>query len=108
MAITQKAAFTIPTVDISAYLKKPDSVEAQRVVSEIRLACKTSGFFQIINHGIPHSLQASVLHGATRLFGLPIEEKNKLRSAQGRGYETIGSQTLEKGTKPDMKEVSPQ
>lgn len=101
----EKAVFAIPTVDLSAYLKNPDSAEAGKVVSEIRHACKTSGFFQIINHGIPHSLQTSVLQAGTTLFDLPIEEKTKLKSANGRGYEIIGGQTLQQGTKPDLKEV---
>jgi isopenicillin N synthase-like dioxygenase len=101
-----ESKFIIPTVDVSAYLADPDSAEAKAIVSEIRHACKTSGFFQIINHGIPSSLQKKVLDSAVRLFDLPLDEKLKLQSAKGRGYEVIGSQALQPGTNPDLKEVS--
>jgi isopenicillin N synthase-like dioxygenase len=100
-----KPLFTITTVDFSAYLENPDSTDAQKVVEEIKHACKTSGFFQIVNHGIPQALQREVLEAATKLFTLPQSEKLKLRSANGRGYEMIGTQVLEPGTNPDLKEV---
>ena len=97
--------FSIPTVDISPYLQDLHSSKAQEVVSQIRDACKTSGFFQIIGHGIPQPLQEAVFKSAQAVFDLPFDEKVKLKSAVGRGYEIIGSQTLQPGTKPDMKEV---
>jgi len=94
----------MPTVDISPYLEDTESPKAQEVVSQIRDACKTSGFFQIIGHGIPQPLQEAVFKSAQAVFDLPYDEKVKLKSAVGRGYEIIGSQTLQPGTKPDMKE----
>jgi isopenicillin N synthase-like dioxygenase len=97
--------FIIPTVDISGYLKDPQSEKSQEVVSQIRQACRTSGFFQIVGHGIGRELQDTVIECARKLFDLPLEEKAKLQSAQGRGYELIGSQTLQPGMKADMKEV---
>jgi hypothetical protein len=102
-----RPAFRIPTVDISPYLENPDSSQSKEVINEIRQACITSGFFQITNHGIPRQLQETVFKSARRLFDLPLEEKLKLRSADGRGYEIIGSQTLQPGTNPDLKEVCP-
>jgi isopenicillin N synthase-like dioxygenase len=97
--------FIIPTVDISSYLKDPQSEKSQEVVSQIRQACRTSGFFQIVGHGIGCELQDAVIECARKLFDLPLEEKAKLQSAQGRGYELVGSQTLQPGMKADMKEV---
>ena len=99
-------AFSIPTVDIAPYLSDPSSSEARSVIAQIRHACKTSGFFQITGHSIPTALQIKVLAAGKLIFGLSNEEKLALQSANGRGYETIGSQTLQAGTKPDMKEVS--
>ena len=98
-------AFSVPTVDISGYLSDPESPRAQEIVSQIRLACITSGFFQIVGHGIDRELQNKVIDCARKLFDLPLEEKAKLQSSQGRGYELIGSQTLQPGMKADMKEV---
>jgi isopenicillin N synthase-like dioxygenase len=98
--------FSIPSVDISEYLKSPNSDRSKDIVKQIRHACITSGFFQITGHGIDRDLQDQVFNCAQKFFDLPIDEKQKLRSSQGRGFELIGSQTLEPGMKADMKEVS--
>jgi isopenicillin N synthase-like dioxygenase len=97
--------FLIPTVDISAYLADHTTSRAQDVVAQIRYAWRTSGFFQITGHGIPGGLQTQVFEAAKLIFDLPVEEKLKLKGGNGRGYETIGGQTLEVGKKPDLKEV---
>jgi len=107
MAITYRngqPAFTIPTVDLAAYLNKPKSPEADGIVTQIRDACTTSGFFQITGHGIPESLQDRTFRAAKALFALPDDEKRDLSGKPGRGYEIIGSQRLEAGKKPDLKE----
>lgn len=57
-----------------------------------------------MGHGIPRALQESVLASARIFFSLPFDEKVRLKAAVGRGYEIIGGQTLQPGTKPDMKE----
>lgn len=98
--------FTIPTVDLSSYLQNPDSAEAQEVVDQIRDACTTSGFFQITGHGVGAPLQKAVFEAAGLVFGLPVEEKMKLKGKNARGYEVMGTQTLQEGAKPDLKEVS--
>jgi non-haem dioxygenase in morphine synthesis N-terminal len=105
MAVSDDSpSFTIPTVDISPYLEDPSSAASAAVVTQIREACISSGFFQIINHGIASSLQQKVLQGAKLFFELPVEEKTKLEGSDARGYEVIGKQALEVG-KQDMKEV---
>lgn len=107
MAITNGTApFIIPTVDLAKYLSDPQSSDAEHIVEQIRTACSTSGFFQIVGHGIPESLQSQVFAAAKAVFGLSKEEKLKLAAKPGRGYELIGSQVLEQGKKPDLKEVS--
>jgi isopenicillin N synthase-like dioxygenase len=97
--------FIIPTVDISAYLADPTSSSAQEVISKLRDSCKSSGFFQIIRHGISPELQTAVLKAAKTFFQYPQSEKIKYSGVNGRGYELIGSQILEPGTKPELKEV---
>ncbi|KAH0847267.1 hypothetical protein AYO21_07343 [Fonsecaea monophora] len=97
-------AFTIPTVDLTAYLNDPESLEAEDVVTQIRTACATSGFFQITGHGVSEGLQKRVFAAAKALFDLPDDEKRKLSGKPGRGFEIIGAQTLEDGMKPDLKE----
>lgn len=106
MAPREPSAFAVPTINLSAYLQHPDSSEASSVVEQIRAACATSGFFQLIGHGIPESLQQQAFEAARTFFTLPDEEKRKLSGKPGRGYELIGTQILEDGKQPDLKEVS--
>ncbi len=106
MASHEPSAFTIPTIDLSAYLQRPDSSDADTVVEQIRVACATSGFFQLVGHGIPEPLQQQAFGAARTFFSLSDEEKRKLSGKPGRGYELIGTQILEDGKKPDLKEVS--
>jgi len=101
--------FHIPTVDIAPYLASPTSPEAQKIVDSVRQACLTTGFFQLVGHGIPPSLQAAVFAGSAAFFALPAAEKLALDKsasvgASNRGYEILGNQGLQEGTLPDLKE----
>jgi hypothetical protein len=105
-----KPSFSVPTIDISPYLRSPSSPEGLKVISSVREACTGTGFFQLVGHGIEPELQQRVFNGAEKLFKLPMEEKVKLDmshsvGASNRGYELIGGQGLQEGTLPDLKEV---
>jgi isopenicillin N synthase-like dioxygenase len=105
------STFNVPTVDLAPYLADPASVEALKIVNQVREACMTTGFFQLVGHGIPRPLQDEVFAGSAAFFKLPFEEKKKLDKsesvgASNRGYELIGNQGLQEGTLPDLKEVS--
>ncbi|KAI1411034.1 Clavaminate synthase-like protein [Hypoxylon sp. FL1857] len=106
MAAESAAPFAIPTIDISPYLEDPSSAASARVVEEVRQACVTSGFFQIVNHGVSKELRDNIIKAAETFFALPLEEKKKLRPPvlKNRGYELIGSQALQEGSLPDLKE----
>ncbi len=99
--------FVIPTIDIGPYLQDPSSSQSARIIQDVKNACMTTGFFSLVGHGIPKELQQRVLKACETLFGLPLEEKKKLVSPplMSRGYELIGSQILQEGTLPDLKEV---
>ncbi|KAL1301417.1 hypothetical protein AAFC00_005674 [Neodothiora populina] len=96
--------FTIPTVDLTAYLDDSESHEADKIVAKIRDACKASGFLQIVGHGVPSSLQHQVFNAAKKVFDLPDAEKMQLRGQNGRGYEIFGAQILQVGARPDFRE----
>ncbi|KAI1848933.1 hypothetical protein JX265_001264 [Neoarthrinium moseri] len=106
MTIDKPARFIIPTVDLGPYLANPSSEESSKVVEQVRQACITSGFFQIVNHGVSKELQGRVSKAAEAVFALPLEEKKQLRhpTLKNRGYEIIGSQALQEGALPDLKE----
>lgn len=100
-------AFHIPTIDIAPYLKDPASDAAAQVVRHVRNACVSAGFFSLMGHGIPRETQDNLFRAAKKFFDLPLEEKLALRHPclKNRGYELIGSQSLQEDTLPDLKEV---
>ncbi|CAM0903216.1 unnamed protein product [Alopecurus aequalis] len=63
----------IPLIDLAS----PDK---RRVITEIDQACRTYGFFQVINHGISEELLEKVMAVGLEFFRLPPEEKEKLYS----------------------------
>lgn len=106
----EESSFRIPSIDITPYAADPDSTEALKVVIQVREACMTSGFFELVGHGIPRSLQDSIFRAAEALFSLPYEEKKKmdrvvLGGPHNRGYELMETQLLQRDAGPDQKEV---
>lgn len=100
--------FSVPTIDIGPFLTDPHSPAAHEIVSRVREACISTGFFQIVNHGVPRGLQTAVLDAAAAFFALPFEEKKKLDASTTvghRGYDVLASQSYEDGVLPDLKEV---
>lgn len=63
----------IPVVDLA----DPDRAA---VVASVAEACRTHGFFQVLNHGVPDELTAAMMSTAYEFFALPAEEKAKLYS----------------------------
>lgn len=100
--------FIIPTIDIAPYLQDPSSPEAKKIIDDVRNACTNTGFFSLVGHGISKELQERIFDASKAFFALPLQEKSKLVPApplMNRGYEIIGSQVLQEGTHPDLKEV---
>ncbi|KAK2748178.1 hypothetical protein FQN57_001303 [Myotisia sp. PD_48] len=97
----------VPTIDISPYLDNPRSEDAIKVINDVRKASISSGFFQIIGHKIPRTLQEEVFRAAKSFFALPFEEKMNLAASKfagNRGYDVLASQSYEEGVLPDLKE----
>lgn len=103
-----KKKFHIPTINIAPYLENPVSEAAAQIVKEVRDACMSVGFFSLVGHGIPRTVQDDLFEAAKKLFSLPLDEKLALKHPilKNRGYELIGSQSLQEETLPDLKEVS--
>ncbi|KAJ5767061.1 uncharacterized protein N7511_004677 [Penicillium nucicola] len=97
---------TPPTIDISAFYGN-DNAANQILIEQVRLACKTFGFFQIVNHNVPNSLQEDILKESEDFFNLPVEIKERYdKDIGGRhlGYERLRAQNFEKKTEGDLKE----
>ncbi|KAK4869341.1 hypothetical protein LT330_006341 [Penicillium expansum] len=95
-----------PIIDISSFYSK-DQAARQDLLEQVRSACKTFGFFQIINHGVPEFLQEDILKQSEDFFKLPLDIKEKYNKEIGgfnRGYERLRAQNFEKKTEGDLKE----
>jgi isopenicillin N synthase-like dioxygenase len=93
----------LPIIDISAPRR---AAEPAAVSAEIDAACRDTGFFCIVGHGVPIELQARVDSLAREFFALPDDEKSAVAMAHGgrawRGWFPVGGE-LTSGV-PDVKE----
>ncbi|KAJ3335426.1 hypothetical protein HDU93_005521 [Gonapodya sp. JEL0774] len=97
-------SFVIPTIDVSVLRNPtPSPSDLAALAAQIRAACVTSGFFQIINHTMDPELVSKTFSYSQKFFALPLESK-LAAAGQMSGYEPMGSNAAAKGTLPDMKE----
>jgi len=96
----------IPIVDFAGAWS--DQVaDREAVAAAIHRACRETGFFYLVNHGVPQSLVERQFAFSRAFFDLPMDEKLKIdigRSNNMRGYEGLQAQTLDEGSPPDLKE----
>mmetsp|Transcript_13633 Transcript_13633/g.29232 ORF Transcript_13633/g.29232 Transcript_13633/m.29232 type:complete len:314 (-) Transcript_13633:207-1148(-) len=81
----------VPVVDLSK--------DEQAVVSSIKFALETYGFFYVLHHGVPPDLVSSMLHQSRLLFDLPQHVKESLSPFDpllGIGYQGGSAQLLDK------------
>ncbi|PVH93132.1 Clavaminate synthase-like protein [Periconia macrospinosa] len=101
------SSFSIPTIDISPYLRDPTGIAAQHVVDSIRDALRSTGFFQLLGHGVPRKIQLSAFDASKRFFGLPMEVKTKYAASLEsgwKGYEILAGQSYKSNMLGDLKE----
>lgn len=93
----------IPRIDVSPLVSGAGEME---VAGEIRRACRESGFFYAVGHGVDETLVSELDRHARRFFARPLEEKLEIRMERGgrawRGYFPAGAE-LTSGW-PDQKE----
>ncbi|GLJ33684.1 hypothetical protein SUGI_0676930 [Cryptomeria japonica] len=79
---------TVPVIDMEKLLLPSDSNERQKEMGILSKACKDWGFFQVVNHGIPHSLIDRMRGVANEFFSLSLDEKKMYAPQPGdaQGY----------------------
>ncbi len=94
----------IPIIDLSSIRSgTPKSLDS--VARQVGDACERTGFFYVINHGIPRSTIETTFTEARRFFESPDEIKTGLAYNDiQRGYKAQGTITIP-GHPPDRKEV---
>jgi isopenicillin N synthase-like dioxygenase len=94
----------LPIIDIAPL--GGTAAEAATVATAIDRACRESGFFYIVGHGVDPAGLRRLEELSRRFFALPLEEKMAIRMALGgrawRGYFPVGAE-LTSG-RPDQKE----
>ncbi|HUE88275.1 MAG TPA: 2-oxoglutarate and iron-dependent oxygenase domain-containing protein, partial [Vicinamibacterales bacterium] len=94
----------IPVIDISALIAGSEG--QQKTAAEIGQACRESGFFYIVGHGVDLALQARLVRLSREFFAQDLDTKLVIRMERGgrawRGYFPVGAE-LTSG-RPDQKE----
>jgi isopenicillin N synthase-like dioxygenase len=65
----------VPIIDVEYLFQDSASSAAREAIDQIAEACRTWGFFQVINHGISNARIEQVWRQTHALFALPLEEK---------------------------------
>ena len=92
----QKIA-NIPVIDLAVFQSDASPAAIEQIVKQVRSACMDTGFFQIINHGVPTELQKAVFAASKKVFDMSKSEKMRLKRDPfgNRGYEVLEGQSLE-------------
>ncbi|KAM6555144.1 hypothetical protein CsatB_015906 [Cannabis sativa] len=75
-------------------------------LTNLHLACKDWGFFQLVNHGVSNSVVEKMKEEVEKLFKMPIEEKEKLwqrpGEVEGFGHTFVFSEEQKLNWKDDL------
>ena len=77
-------ASPVPVIDIGPFIR--GEPQAADVVRAIEFACRATGFFLVIGHGVPERIVTDLSERAREFFDMPADWKQ----AQGRGTAVLG------------------
>ena len=94
----------VPVIDVSALVVREG--DRSRTADEIGRACRASGFFYIVGHGVDEGLQRRLEESSRQFFAQDLARKMEIAMERGgrawRGYFPVGAE-LTSG-KADLKE----
>jgi isopenicillin N synthase-like dioxygenase len=94
----------LPIIDMAG-VREGDEAAIRRAGEAIRIACSESGFFYIINHGVPRHVIDSTMAAAKTFFAFAPEIKRQVAvNKRHRGWHALGGALMYEATKPDFKE----
>jgi isopenicillin N synthase-like dioxygenase len=86
----------VPVIDIAGW-RAGDDVARRRVAAAVDAACRESGFFQIVGHGVDRALCRALGEVADEFFALPEDEKRRSEPSSrqiNRGYSGRKTESL--------------
>lgn len=86
--------FTVPVVDIAAYVHGGDAAGRAAAARALDEACRTVGFVQITGHGVPTAVTDGLVAAVDEFFALDADTKGRYRSPANRGYSPPKSESL--------------
>lgn len=89
--------FSVPTVDISAYVDPSGTAEDRQAAARaFDAAARTVGFVQIVGHGVPTDVTDAFAAALDSFFYLPVDAKKAYRTAPqiNRGYSPPKTESL--------------
>lgn len=98
-----KTADRLPIIDLGPSFQS-DAGKAL-VAEQVRIACRDTGFFYVVNHGIDQAIIDRTFAESARFFHQPEHVKMAALKQKGtNGFEPLGTQLLDPGSPPDFKE----
>jgi isopenicillin N synthase-like dioxygenase len=86
---------SLSELDMSAFLRAPQSAAGREFVAALRDACHGPGFCYLLGHGVAPELDRAVMSAAREFFALPERERRDLAIAKSphfRGYTVLGDE----------------
>jgi isopenicillin N synthase-like dioxygenase len=96
----------IPIIDIGPLVGR--SARETDVAAAIGSACRETGFFYVVGHGIAPALVDTVFKMSREFFGQPLAAKQRAAfsgPAGNRGWIKLGNEALDPGKPHDLKEA---
>jgi isopenicillin N synthase-like dioxygenase len=103
---------TLPTLDIANFLLNSKSDAANTFVTKLARVCHDPGFFYLVGHGIPETMDNDIMEIAEQFFALPADQRNRIAIGQSphfRGYTILGDEmTQGKNDWRDQLDIGPE
>jgi isopenicillin N synthase-like dioxygenase len=105
-SVEREAVQTIPTIDLSCFLRDSTTSVRQQTAERLRKACIDVGFFYLTGHQLPAGELDEMVVQARRFFALPTATKLRYRSTEvgGNGFVQVGGLAGQSATAADVKE----
>ena len=94
---------SLPIIDIAGVSRRDPQAMAS-AARQINNACTETGFFYVINHGLPDRTARQAVETSAAFFALPAEVKHRSDAINHRGYIGMGDAFMKGATRSDFKE----